>query len=153
MPWDAPLTLVGDSPDQVVEARRQLARIGVDRMAAAVGEPRDLSPDGATVSYRSATFKELAAELIERGDEIVVLDVRRPDEWDEAHIEGAVNIPFYDLSGRQDEVPDGEVWVHCQSGYRASIGASLMDRAGRQVVHIDDDWGNAEPAGIPVTRP
>lgn len=153
VPWDAPLTLVGDSPDQVVEARRQLARIGVDRMAAAVGEPRDLSPDGATVSYRSATFKELAAELIERGDEIVVLDVRRPDEWDEAHIEGAVNIPFYDLSGRQDEVPDGEVWVHCQSGYRASIGASLMDRAGRQVVHIDDDWGNAEPAGIPVTRP
>jgi hydroxyacylglutathione hydrolase len=58
--------------------------------------------------------------------------------------------PFYDLQGRQDEVPDGEVWVHCESGYRASIGASLMDCVGRDVVHIDDDWENAEPAGNPV---
>ena len=151
VPWDAPLTLIGDSPDHVLDARRQLARIGIDRMAAAVGEPGDLTPGGVTVSYRSATFEELAAARAEGSDEIVVLDVRRPDEWDEAHIEGAVHIPFYDLSGRQHEVPPGEVWVHCKSGYRASIGASLMDAAGRHVVHIDDDWDNAEPAGNPVT--
>lgn len=151
VPWDAPLTLLGDSPEQVLDARRQLARIGIDRLAAAVGEPAELAADGTTVSYRSATFGDLAAERTERADEIVVLDVRRPDEWDEAHIEGAVHIPFYDLSGRQGEVPPGEVWVHCKSGYRASIGASLMDSVGRHVVHIDDDWDNAEAAGNPVT--
>jgi glyoxylase-like metal-dependent hydrolase (beta-lactamase superfamily II)/rhodanese-related sulfurtransferase len=151
VPWGAPLTLIGDTPDQVVEARRQLARIGIDRMAAAVGAPADLAADGTTASYRSATFADLAAERAGRGDEIVVLDVRRPDEWEEAHIEGAVHIPFYDLSGRQGEVPPGEVWVHCKSGYRAAIGASLMDSAGRQVVHIDDDWDDAEAAGNPVT--
>ena len=48
-------------------------------------------------------------------------------------------------------MPAGEVWVHCKSGYRAAIGASLMDSAGRQVVHIDDDWDDAEAAGNPVT--
>jgi glyoxylase-like metal-dependent hydrolase (beta-lactamase superfamily II)/rhodanese-related sulfurtransferase len=151
LPWDAPLTLIGDSPDDVLDARRQLARIGIDHMAAAVGEPSELAADGPTASYRRATFEDLAAERAERGDEIVVLDVRRPDEWEQHHIEGAVHLPFYDLRGRQDEVPDGEVWVHCQSGYRASIGASLMDCAGRDVVLIDDDWDNAEPAGNPVT--
>jgi hydroxyacylglutathione hydrolase len=151
VPWDAPLTLVGDSSDDVLDARRQLARIGIDRMAAAVGSPADLTADGVTTSYRRATFEDLAAERAERADEIVVLDVRRPDEWEQHHIEGAVHIPFYDLGGRQDEVPEGEVWVHCKSGYRASIGASLMDGTGRRVVHIDDDWDNAEPAGNPVT--
>ena len=146
VPWGAPLTLIGESRDDVLEARRQLARIGIDELGAALGSPGELAGHR-TASYRRATFADLAAERDERGDEIVVLDVRRPDEWEEHHIEGAVHVPFYELRGRQDEVPDGEVWVHCKSGYRASIGASLMDCVGRDVVHIDDDWDNAEPAG------
>jgi glyoxylase-like metal-dependent hydrolase (beta-lactamase superfamily II)/rhodanese-related sulfurtransferase len=150
VPWDAPLTLIGDSPDDVLGARRQLARIGIDQMAAAVGTTDELAADGTTSSYRRATFEDLAAERAERGDEIVVLDVRRPDEWEQGHIAGALHIPFYDLRGRQGDVPDGEVWVHCQSGYRASIGASLMDGVGREVVHIDDEWDNAETAGNPI---
>jgi rhodanese-related sulfurtransferase len=42
------------------------------------------------------------------------------------------------------------VWVHCASGFRAAIGASLLDRAGRRVVHIDDDWDRAAQLGLPV---
>jgi rhodanese-related sulfurtransferase len=48
------------------------------------------------------------------------------------------------------EVPGGEVWVHCQAGYRASIAASLMDAAGRTVVAVDDDYARAVAAGLPV---
>lgn len=148
VPWDAPITLIGDEPGQVLEARRQLVRIGIDRLAgAATGDPASLAPGGQVRSYRRATFDELAVERKERND-IVVLDVRRPDEWEQAHIAGAVHVPFYELRGRQHEVPDGEVWVHCKSGYRAAIGASLMDCVGRDVVHIDDDWDNAAPAGL-----
>ena len=148
VPWDAPVTLVGDDAGQVLEARRQLVRIGIDQLAgAALGDPEDVAPGTPSVSYRRATFAELARERTERPDELVVLDVRRPDEWARGHIAGAVHIPFYELHGRQAEVPPGQVWVHCKSGYRASIGASLMDGAGRDVVHIDDDWDNAEAAG------
>ena len=149
VPWDAPLTLVGDRADQVLDARRQLARIGIDRMSAAVGTPAELATGGPTGSYRRATFADLARERATR-DDIVVLDVRRPDEWEQGHVAGAVHIPFYELRDRMHEVPDGEVWVHCQSGYRASIGASLVDAAGRSVVHIDDEWDEAESAGNPV---
>jgi hydroxyacylglutathione hydrolase len=151
VPWEAPITLIGDTPDQVLDARRQLVRIGIDRLAgAAVGEPDTLTPSGETSSYRRATFGELAAARAERGEQIVVLDVRRPDEWEAAHIDGAVHIPFYELHGRRHEVPEGEVWVHCKSGYRASIGASLMDCAGHRVVHVDDDWDNAADAGLSI---
>ncbi|QYG95358.1 MBL fold metallo-hydrolase [Iamia sp. SCSIO 61187] len=150
IPWGTPLTLVGDTADQVVEAKRQLVRIGIDDPAgAATGPTERLAGDRAVARYRRATFADLAEERAHRA-EVVVLDVRRPDEWDEAHIDGAVGIPFYDLEGREHEVPDGEVWVHCQSGYRASIGASLLDRAGRRVVHVDDAWESAAPAGLPM---
>src|SRR3546814_20429532 len=56
VPWDAPLTLIGDSADDVVAARRQLARIGIDHMAAAVGQPVELA-SGGTPSYRRADRK------------------------------------------------------------------------------------------------
>ena len=45
-------------------------------------------------------------------------------------------------------LPPGELWVHCASGYRASIAASLLDRAGRDVVFIDDSFDSAVEAGL-----
>jgi rhodanese-related sulfurtransferase len=43
------------------------------------------------------------------------------------------------------------LWVHCASGYRASIAASLLDRAGRDVVLIDDSFDDAVAAGLITT--
>ena len=67
------------------------------------------------------------------------------------HLDRAVHIPFWELAQRTAEVPVGEVWVHCASGFRAAIGASVLDRAGRDVVHVDDDWPRAAQLGLPVT--
>jgi hypothetical protein len=51
------------------------------------------------------------------------------------------------------EVPtDGEVWVHCASGYRASIAASLLARAGRTPVLIDDSDQRLEALGFELDR-
>jgi len=61
-----------------------------------------------------------------------------------------VHIPFDELSRRAGEVPPGEVWVHCQSGYRAMVAASLLAARGRRVVSVDDDFGNAAAAGLPL---
>ena len=58
-----------------------------------------------------------------------VLDVRRPLEWAEGHIAGARHIPLYELAGRASELP-GELWVHCHSGYRAIVAASLLSAVG-----------------------
>ena len=140
--WGTPVTLVGDTAEQVAEAQRQMVRIGIDRPAgAAEGGIDTWAAGGAVRSYRTATFADVAGARLDA--HVVVLDVRRDDEWADGRIDGAVHIPLHDLEGRLDEVPDGEVWVHCASGYRASIAASLLDRAGRTVVAVDDEWAAA----------
>ena len=73
--------------------------------------------------------------------------MRRDLEWAQAHIDGAVHIPLHELLRRLDEVPPGEVWVHCGAGYRASIAASILAAAGRRVVSVDDDFEQARTDG------
>lgn len=151
--WGTPVTLVGDTADEVAEAQRQLVRIGIDRPAgAAHGGLEAWAVGGELRSYRSASFDELAAER--SGSDLVVLDVRRSDEWATGHVDGALHIPLDELEDRIDEVPtDRLVWVHCASGFRASIAASLVDRAGRRVVVIHDEWDNAaDHDDIPIQR-
>jgi hydroxyacylglutathione hydrolase len=150
IPWGVPLTVIGDHPEQVTEAQLQLTRIGIDQIAAAATGPTEaLASDGKISSYRVTDFGGLAAEWDRPGT--VILDVRRPDEWQRSHLNGAVHIPFWELEQRTAEVPAGQVWVHCASGFRASIGASILDRAGREVVHVDDDWERAAQLGLPIT--
>ncbi|NMN99318.1 MBL fold metallo-hydrolase [Antrihabitans stalactiti] len=148
--WGAPLTLIGENADQINEAQRELVRIGIDDLAgAAVGEIRTLVGDGTLRAYAVSDFAGLAAATSDRT--VVVLDTRQSGEFRDGHIAGAVNIPLHELPHRLDEVPAGEVWVHCASGYRSSIGASLLDRIDRNVVLVDDDYENAASAGLPQT--
>ena len=70
-----------------------------------------------------------------------------------ARIDGAVNVPLHEMTRRVAEVPAGEVWVHCAGGYRASVAASFLAAAGRQLVAIDDSFDNAEAAGLHLVGP
>jgi len=150
--WGTPLTLLGDSAGDVARAQRELVRIGIDRPAAAVtGNPGDWVAGTGTelASFATATFADLAHVRHHRA--VTVLDVRRTDEYGASRIRGAVNIPLHELPRRMAEVPAGEIWVHCAAGYRASIAASFLAAAGRELVAIDDAYGNAGQAGLPVT--
>ena len=48
------------------------------------------------------------------------------------------------------DLPSLPVWVHCQSGYRASVAASFLQAAGHAVTIVDDDFGRAA-AVLPLT--
>ncbi|MBV6728985.1 MBL fold metallo-hydrolase [Nocardioides daeguensis] len=149
--WGTPLTLLGENPEQVAEAQRELVRIGIERPAAqATGGPEQWS-DRPLASFATATFADLAHVRHHRP--VVVLDVRRRDEHAAGALEGALNIPLHELPRRLAEVPDGEVWVHCAGGYRASVAASFIDAAGRRPVAVDDDFTNAAAAGLTVAAP
>jgi glyoxylase-like metal-dependent hydrolase (beta-lactamase superfamily II)/rhodanese-related sulfurtransferase len=151
----APLTLIGETPEQVAQAQRELVRIGVDHVAAAAsGTPHGLATDPAQVrSLPTATFAGLAAALA--GDvpaglpaPDVILDVRLGNEWQASHIDGAVHVPLPELAARAGDVPAGAVWVHCGSGYRATAAASLLAGAGRQVVLVNDEFTGAASSGL-----
>jgi len=145
IPWQAPLTLLASSPDVIAGAQRELCRIGIDRIAAAAsGAAADWSAGGRLASYRVAAFADLAARKGNGG--FAILDVRLRHEWNAGHLAGAISIPLHELAGRMDELPDGEIWVHCQGGYRAAVAASMIAATGRPVVLIDDDLDPA--AGV-----
>ncbi|MFB4305289.1 rhodanese-like domain-containing protein [Actinomadura sp. GTD37] len=154
--WGAPLTLLGETPGQLAEAQRELARIGIDRPAAsATGTPEEWAGgDPSRLDETDvAAFADLAAARAGRPPRNlpapdVVLDVRMGNEWEDGRIDGAVHVPLPELPHRLDDVPDGTVWVHCSTGYRAAAASSLLQRAGRRVVHIDDDYPEARAAGL-----
>ena len=149
--WGTPVTLLGESADDVANGQRELVRIGIDRPAAqATGGPADWA-EGELSSFPTATFADL--EQVRHHREVVVLDVRRTDEYDAASIAGAVNIPLHEVWQRLDEVPSGEVWVHCAGGYRASVAASMLSAADRKLVAIDDTFDNAEKVGLSLVGP
>jgi hydroxyacylglutathione hydrolase len=147
MPWGENITLLGESSDQVAEAQRELVRIGIDEIAgSATGEPKDWT-DAELGSYPVATFADLADVRHHR--EVQVVDVRRAQEFeDDGHIEGAVNIPIHEIVTRADDVPEGELWVHCAGGYRATVAGSVLAAKGHQVVVVNDDFDQAKEVGL-----
>ncbi|WP_414170171.1 rhodanese-like domain-containing protein [Streptoverticillium reticulum] len=154
IPWGKPVTLLAETPEQVAAAQRELVRVGIDRpAAAATGDPAAwVRPGEQLAAFPRARFAGLA-EARGRGENVVVLDVRRDSERANGFVEGSVHIPLHQLRGRLGEVPPGEVWVHCAGGMRAAIAASLLDATGRAVVAVDDGFDAAADAGLVVSRP
>lgn len=151
IPWGTPVTLLGETPRQVAEAQREMVRIGIDRpSAAATGRPEQWT-DAELASFPLATFGDLAQVRHHRN--VTVLDVRRSAEHESSHIEGSVNIPIHDVLRRGVDVPSGEVWVHCETGYRASVVASILAAQGHRVVVVDDSFDDAASAGLTIVTP
>ena len=108
-PWGAPVTLLGGRAEQISVARRELSRIGFDRVTGyAIGVPAAWARPEELTGFRRADFAELATTRASRTD-VVVLDVRRRLEWRASHLDGARNIPLHELSERVGELPPGPV--------------------------------------------
>ena len=73
-----------------------------------------------------------------------VVDVRKADEWEAAHIPDAVHVPYTELASRLAELPkEDTLLVHCGSGKRAAVAAAFLQAKGFHVQHVDDlfsDW-------------
>lgn len=71
----------------------------------------------------------------------LVVDVRRKDEWDDKHIQGAVHIPHVRLREHLDELPrDKTMLVHCASGVRSAVAAAYLHNRGYSVAYVDDHF-------------
>jgi len=132
------LLLAGD-PHQAEEAGRQLLRIGFDDVRYLEGGYTAWKESGepiATLQIISA--QELHDRLVRRASQTLV-DVRTPHEWRDGHVDGAINIPVGELMERAHELKRGAVVATiCESGYRSSLAASLLLRAGIEVVNVSE---------------
>ena len=107
-------------------------------------------------SIESVSAVELAGRL--RSGEILVLDVRDPDEWADGHVPGSLLVPYQLLHGQELErvraaVNGTPVAVACGAGNRSGLAASLLRRAGvADVVHLRDGVTDLEAQGIELTK-
>jgi glyoxylase-like metal-dependent hydrolase (beta-lactamase superfamily II)/rhodanese-related sulfurtransferase len=133
LPFNKELILVCE-PGKEKETVTRLARVGFSKMDGYVeggieawktaGEPLDMIID--------IEADELAMD-IPFDPNLVVLDVRRPTEFADGHVKGAVNLSLSDMNdpatmAQFDEVQN--IYVHCAGGYRSVIAASLLKRQG-----------------------
>lgn len=159
IPWGTPVTLLGETTEQVQAAQRELVRIGIDRpVAQAVGGPVFWSDDSADVETTERVDFAQLAEIVAKYPDTYILDVRQHLEWQDGHIAGAHHIPFYQIPDRILEVPQElPVYVSCGSGYRAAAVVSLLRNERLwdgvtldNLVHVDDDWANAARTSLPI---
>lgn len=124
------IVLVAD-PVRVAESALRLGRIGFDNVAGHLADPLEevaATHPGAVASARRTTPDE-ALRLAQAG--MHVLDVRSASEHAAVHLAGSQTLPLTELPGRLAEIPRGRpLLVHCASGYRSSIAASLLRQAG-----------------------
>jgi len=70
-------------------------------------------------------------------DSAILVDVRDPNEFEEGHISGAINLPLNDLRARLGELPrDRELWLYCRVGQRGYYAARLLMQHGFQVKNL-----------------
>ena len=84
-----------------------------------------------------------ASQIIEaEKDSVVVVDVRRDDEWVSGHVKGAIHIPIDDLMGRTDELPeDKKLLFICAAGVRSGLACEMAASMGyppEKLYNIED---------------
>ena len=115
----------------IEEAHRQLLRVGIDRVE---GFVRGGFPAWRAAALPVSQLRRIpAGELVARHAEpaLVVIDVRSVPEFAAGHAEGAINIPVGNLSVQTQRMPrSAGLALMCESGFRSTLAASLLVRAG-----------------------
>ncbi len=155
---EKPILMVVEEKD-VREAVLSMIRVGYDRIDG-YATPADLAAWAAEGGAMAVTEIIDIDEMEKRraADTVHILDVRSAAEFAQGHIPGAINVAHTRLGLRMEEVPrDRPIAVHCESGGRAASAASLVEKAGRTAVLIDDEiskWieahRNEVVTGVPV---
>lgn len=152
--YGAPFHLIGDAAS-IEAAVRDLAMIGLDAVAGyfeSTVVERWAAAGRETTGVRRIAPAELAARL--REDEVRVLDIRGAAEWEAARIPGAPNVPLGHLAERVAELPTGRpLVVHCETGARSAIAASLLEMLGvADVLDLEGGIQAWREAGLAMER-
>ncbi len=94
--------------------------------------PKTSIPPLLGTEYQEISVQEVMKK-IENKEDIIILDVRSPEEFEEGYIEGAILIPFQELEQRHKELnalTDKEIIVYCKAGVRSKKGAQQLTELG-----------------------
>jgi len=148
--FDDPLLLVLSRDDQLEEVVRLLWRAGYVKFAGYLaGGMKSWDNAGLPLQH---LLQMTVQTLKEAGDRVQIVDVRTPSEWKAGHIPGARHFFVPDLReniGKLDR--DRTTVTYCDSGYRASVAASVLQQEGfTDVRNVPGSWQAWTNAGYPV---
>lgn len=144
LPFDKPILLITEKGKEK-ETIIRLARVGFEKM-------KGYLDGGYEAWIKSEEEKDMIIEIepdelmmdIPFDDNLIIVDVRKPTEFDDGHLKNAVNIPLNDFvdpasMGNFEETQN--IYVHCQSGYRSVIALSLLKSQGiHNVRNVAGGW-------------
>ena len=123
------IVFIGEDRKEMLEARTRLARVGIENVAGYL-------ENGLAAWFRAGldvdevpqvTVQDLHREM----EQLQLVDIRQPGEWEQGHIAQGVNKPLPKLTDMLDDLDrERPIALHCKSGYRSSIGTSLLKREG-----------------------
>ena len=143
LPYDKNIVLVteiGKEQESIV----RLSRVGLDKVIGYL--------QGGFEAWKNANKKfdlvinveadELKMDLQYDEDKMAVIDVRKPSEFENGHIDIAQNFSLAELSEEMTDLPENKnLYVHCAGGYRSVIAISLMKKEGyHNVRNIVGGW-------------
>ncbi len=139
------IVLTGATDKDLRKAQRELLRIGYDTIAGMLDGGVDAwRSSGRELSSFETVDVEDMAQWVLSAEPMTVVDTRDEHEWVAGHVPGAVHIYVPDVPHRAGEIPrEAPVAVHCASGYRAGIAASLLEQAGlRRIIHVNGEYSD-----------
>ena len=103
-------------------------------------------------NFESITPKE-AIVLLEKDDNLTLLDVRTIQEFKEGHLQGATLIPLGNLEASLDKLPKQQkILVYCRSGSRSVAASRILERHGFTPINIKEGIIGLKGAGAQVVR-
>ncbi len=146
IPIGTPIAIAAETDEQVDEAFMRLARVGHESVKGFI-----LLSD---YTGEKKTVEQIPVEKVKEilSDDIQFVDVRRPAEHAGGHAPNTINLPLNNLADEIDKLnPQKPTYVICQSGYRSSLGTSVLENAGfKEIYNVTGGTQAWINAGFPV---
>ena len=135
------------------ETITRLSRVGFDHVLGFL--------DGGIDAWKAAGFEtdhivsitpeKFATEL---KDNSIVVDARKPGEYEAEHVEKSINIPLDSINANLDLVPtQSPFYLHCAGGYRSVIMASILKSRGiHNLINVEKGIGGIRNTTVPLTQ-
>jgi hydroxyacylglutathione hydrolase len=154
VPYDRPLLLVAREDAVVDEAIRSLVRVGLDDIRGSLRGGIDTwIRAGLPIAQTPQLAPAALAAQLGRGTAVHVVDVRGAGEWASGHIAGAEHIMGGQVAASVERLRrlDGTIALVCGGGYRSTVAASVLERAGlTNVANVTGGMNAWRRSGLPT---
>lgn len=133
------------------ETLTRLSRVGFDHVLGYLEGGMDAWK---SAGYETDTMDSVSPEAFASAltPDTVIVDARKPGEFEAEHVEGAHNLPLDTVNERLSDIPDTPFYLHCAGGYRSVIMGSILKARGiYHFTNVEKGISGIRQAGVPLT--